>query len=256
MLPRAGEDEGFPVALTSDSWHRNGLVASQVAGCNGSAVGEKLLSWCGADHLAALLARPGTQLHHVVGRENHLPVMFHDDHRVAGYGQVAQDRGERGGVAGMQTNRRLIQDIQRTDQPSPKLIRQGDPLGLSAGESAGLTGESQVGEANPNEKAQLHPELTKEIFCDPCFKPRQFEAVNPPDRILYRQFRNLMNVAPRDLHVPRLRPKPGTPTGGAGKGTAVPAEEDPHMQLVPLVLQVVEELIDAFKVLVALPEQR
>src|SRR5438874_2145994 len=58
------------------------------------------------------------------------------------------------------------------------------------------------------------------------------------------------------VEVSRVRFEPAAPAGDAGERAAIPAEKDPHVQLVPLLLEIVEELLDSLELLLALPEQR
>ena len=63
---------------------------------------------------------------------DHLPVMFDDDHRVAGRGQVLQNPGQQIRIAGMEANRRFIENIQCPYQVSAQLIRQRYTLSFAA----------------------------------------------------------------------------------------------------------------------------
>ena len=61
-------------------------------------------------------------------------VVFDDDHRVAHVAQPLQGGDQAVVVAGMQADRRLVEDVEHAHQPGPDLARQANALGLATGE--------------------------------------------------------------------------------------------------------------------------
>ena len=81
-----------------------------------------------------MLARAGTQIHHVVRRFDGLPVVFHDDDRVAHVAEAAQRIQKTAVVALVQADTRLIEHIEDTHQTGADLARQPDSLALASRE--------------------------------------------------------------------------------------------------------------------------
>src|SRR5205807_709466 len=75
------------------------------------------------------------------------------DHGVPCCGEVFQDAGEGGGVASVQADSRLVQDIERAGQLRAELGRQADPLGFPARKRPGLAREGKVAETDTQEEA-------------------------------------------------------------------------------------------------------
>ena len=67
-------------------------------------------------HLAASSPCLGTDVHHVVGREHHVFVVLHHNHRVADVAQLFQTGDEALVVALVQADARLVEDIEHVDE--------------------------------------------------------------------------------------------------------------------------------------------
>ena len=63
------------------------------------------------------------------------------------------------GVARVEADRRLVQDVERVHQPGAERVGEGDALGLAAGEGAGLAVEGEIAEADVAQEAQPGLEL-------------------------------------------------------------------------------------------------
>jgi hypothetical protein len=66
--------------------------------------------------MPAVLAGPGTEVHQVVGRAHRALVVLDHDDRVAEVAQALERRDEPRVVALVQPDRRLVEDVQDSDQ--------------------------------------------------------------------------------------------------------------------------------------------
>ena len=70
------------------------------------------------------------------------------------------------GVARVQADRRLVQHVERVHQPGAERVGERDPLGLAAGERAGLPVERQIAEPHVAEEAEPGVELVEDQLRD------------------------------------------------------------------------------------------
>jgi hypothetical protein len=100
------------------------------------------------DDLPAALAGSGAKIEQPVRRQHDLRVVFHDHQRVSGVAQTMHDLRDALHVARMQADRGLIEHEQRIHQRGAERGGQIDALDLAAGQSARLTIEREVAEAD------------------------------------------------------------------------------------------------------------
>ncbi len=106
------------------------------------------------DHLAAVLARTGTQVEDPVGREDGLVIVLDDQDGVAQIAQALEGAQQAGVVARVQADGRLIQHIQHAHQARADLGGQADALGFAAGERARRARQGEVIQADIDQEAQ------------------------------------------------------------------------------------------------------
>ena len=78
-----------------------------------------------------MLPRARTEIDNVVRRTNRLFVVFDHDHGVAEIAELLERREQSGVVALMQTDRRLVEDVQHAYEARTDLRRQTNALRLS-----------------------------------------------------------------------------------------------------------------------------
>jgi len=88
----------------------------QVAPGQGSGRALDLLIGAGGDDLAAILARTRAEVENAVGSLHDLRVVFHYQNGVSQIAQAMQDVDEPVGVAAVQPDGGLIQDVERAHQ--------------------------------------------------------------------------------------------------------------------------------------------
>src|SRR4051794_5380543 len=86
------------------------------------------------DDLAAVLPRARTDVDHVIGDTDRLFVVLDDDHGVAEVAQPHERLDEPAIVALVQTDRRLVEHVEHTDEAAADLRRKPDALRFTTGE--------------------------------------------------------------------------------------------------------------------------
>ena len=85
------------------------------------------------DDVATVLPSPRADVHHPVGDADGVLVMLNDNDGVAQVPKSGQRLDQPVVVTLMQTDRRLVQDVENADQPGADLRCQPDTLCLSTG---------------------------------------------------------------------------------------------------------------------------
>ena len=99
--------------------HRNRLLAAEILPCQRSFRTQHLLRRSLCCDFAALIAGAGAEVQQVVGRTDHIAVVFHQDQRVAQVTQVMQGFEEPEIVAWMQADGRFVENVEDAGQPLP-----------------------------------------------------------------------------------------------------------------------------------------
>src|SRR5882762_10195989 len=95
-----------------------------------------------------------SQIYDIVSRPNRFLVVLHDQHSVAEVAQLLQRREQARVVALMQADRRLVEDVQHTDEAAADLRREADPLCLTTRERHRGAFEREIIESDVDQKAQ------------------------------------------------------------------------------------------------------
>src|SRR5581483_5453150 len=104
--------------------------------------------------LAAAVAGAGAEIEKIIRRANNLAIVLDDDERVAQVAQVLERLQEPAIVARMQSNSRLIEDVEHAGEAAADLAGQADALGLAATQRGRLPAEREVIEADIDKKLQ------------------------------------------------------------------------------------------------------
>ena len=120
----------------------------------------------GEHELAALLAALRPELHHVVGGADRIEVVLDDEHRVAAVAQPEQQLEQPVHVARVQTDRRLVEHVERVDEMRAERVGEPDALRLAAGERARRAIEREVVEPDVAEEAHAVLRLLEDVRRD------------------------------------------------------------------------------------------
>src|SRR5690606_9981681 len=137
-------------------------VATQVRRGQRARRAEHRLERALRDDLAAVPARAGAEIDDVVrGADRVLVVLDHDD-RVPQVAELTERVEQTLVVTLVQTDRRLVQDVEDADQTAPDLRRETDPLRFPARERLRAPAERQVVEPDVDQELQPLPDLLQD----------------------------------------------------------------------------------------------
>ncbi len=108
----------------------------------------------------------------------------------------------------MQPDRRLVQDVEHTDQRRADLGRQPDPLRLAARQRRRPTVHRQVADPDVDQERQPFLDLAHDQVGDLALRRRQLDLVDPLQRAVDRERRELVDAEPADQDVTRTRLEP------------------------------------------------
>jgi hypothetical protein len=80
----------------------------------------------------------------VIGNRHHFRLVFHDENCVSDIAKLGQYLIESLDVVRVQTNRRLIEDVERLRQARRQMAHHLDPLRFSTGQCCGLPTQTQI----------------------------------------------------------------------------------------------------------------
>src|SRR5262249_7096517 len=96
------------------------------------------------DDAAAVFARAGPEIEDFVRLAHHGRVVFNHQNGVSQVAQTFQDFDQTPGVAGVEPDRRLIQDVERPDQVRTQRSRKLNALRFAPGEAGGEPVEGEI----------------------------------------------------------------------------------------------------------------
>jgi hypothetical protein len=158
--------------------------------------------------LAAVLAGTGADVDGPVGDPDRVLVVLDHDERVAQVAQPEQRLDQPVVVALVQPDRRLVEDVEDTDESGADLGREPDALRLAAGERAGGAVEREVVEPDVEEELEPVLDLLEHPLGDLALAGGELEGAEEVGRLVDRHRADLGDVAPahRDRHGHRLEP--------------------------------------------------
>ena len=180
----------------------------------------------------------------MVGGHDRGRVVLHDHHRVASVAQPSQEREERVHVLGVQTDRGLVEHVERVDQARTQGVCQGDALRLAARQGAHLAAERQVAEPDVDQEADPRPQLAEDRGRDGGLHFAEVEPRQPVRKLLDGKGRDRADVESPHGHVARLGPEPRSPAGATRQGALIPPQEDADVLLVAPALPRDQEVHD------------
>ena len=129
----------------------------------------------------------------------------------------------------------------RSHQPRAQRGRQLNALRLASGESGSQPVQSQVFQANVNQELQALVNFLQQLVGDGGLLFGELDLGEKLRRLFDGHAGDLADVLAVDPDLLGLDAKPGAAAGRAGRVPAIAAEEDAHVQLVFLALEIIEE---------------
>ena len=177
--------------------------------------------------------------------------MLDDEHGVADLGELPAQLGETLGVARVEPDRGLVQDVERPHELGPELVGEVDALGFPPGEGARLPAQGEIAQADTLQEGQLGAQELEGLAPHGFLPRREAEAGEEGVKLLDRLAVPLGDGGAAHAHGQRLGLEAGARAARARRLAAVAGEEDPHVQLVPVGLDLLEESLDAREALPA-----
>ena len=167
-----------------------------------------------------MLSGARTHVDEVVGLAHRLFVVLDDDHGVAEIAQLPQRREETRVVALVESDRRLVEDVEHAHQAGSDLRRQSNALRLAARERLRRAAEREIVEADVDEEAQPLAHFLEDRPRDVLVETRTTvlahgHAIEELERFGDRELGDLADVQPVHRHRERLRLEPAAVTDGA-----------------------------------------
>ncbi len=129
----------------------------------------------GVDDLSAVLAGARADVDDPVGLLDRVLVVLDDEHGVPEVAQADEGVDQPAVVALVQTDRRLVEHVQRADEAGPDLGGQPDALRLAAGEGAGVARQREVVEPDVEQEAEAGVDLLGDPLGDQLVALAQLE---------------------------------------------------------------------------------
>ncbi len=251
VLAGAADDERAPAfAARERQW--DALPSRQVRGRERARVLGEFRLRAREDDGAAPLARAGPHLDDVVRRLDERAVVLDDDDGIARVRQLAAELGQPLGVAGVEPDRGLVEHVQRADELGAELVREVDPLRLAARQRAGLTTEREIADPDALQEGQLGAQQLERLAADRFLPGREGNGAEKEVEVLDRLAVPVGDGGAAYRDGQRLGPEPRPGAARARGLAAVPGEEDAHVELVAVGLDLLEKSLDAGEIAAAL----
>ena len=207
------------------------------------------------DDLSPVLSGARPQVDHPVGRTHHLLVVLDDEHGVADVAQALERVDEPPVVTLVESDRRLVEDVQHADQLRADLRRESQALRLAARQRLRRTVELEVADADVLQEHQALAYLLEDPPADQLLGLRELEVVDEPQCTRHRHPREAVDREVADGDREHLRLEPRTVARGARPEAHVlldPISRLRRVRFPVAALHVVDEPLEGHRVL-ALP---
>ena len=114
---------------------------------------------------SAVFARLGAHIDDLVGNGDHVPVMLHNQHRVAPIPKIPQEPGHPVYIPGMHSGAGLVKNVGHTRQGASHIPHQLQPLGLSPGQGGRFPVHGKIGQADVDHPGKGCRQRVHDGFC-------------------------------------------------------------------------------------------
>ncbi len=203
VVGRPAHDQAFFAGRAAPGGNRDPPRSRKILPGHALRLGGDGFGRAGGHDRPAAHSGPGAEIDHVVGRPDRLFVVLDHDHGVALVAQVGQRRQQPIVVAGMEPDRRLVEDVQHADQPAADLPGQPDPLHLAAGQRGGRAIQREIVETHVAQKLQAPANLLQRLGRDRLSRGVEIQGTEELGRLGNRQGAHLGQGALGPVGVPR-----------------------------------------------------
>ncbi len=183
----------------------------------------------------------------MVGGAENVGVVLDDEDGVAQVAQLFEDVDKAGGVARVEADGRLVEDIERADQSRAERGGELDALRLAAGERGGKAVEGEVFQADGVEEAEALADFVEDGAGDLFMHGREAERIEEFLGLGDGERGGLADVLAVEADAAGLGPQTLAAAIGTLGVAAILAEHDAHVQLIFLALHLRKEAVDAGK---------
>src|SRR6185436_2931533 len=133
-----------------------------------------------------------------------------DEHTVPGIAQALQQVEQPVHVARVQSDRRLVEYVERVDELRPQRVRESDSLCLASRQCARGAIHRQIAESDIAQERHARSRLLENHLGDAALVLGELEIVEPGRQLIDRELRHLRDVEASDLYVESLSLELGT----------------------------------------------
>ena len=144
----------------------DGEAAGKIAAGDGVGIGGDFGDGARGEELAAELAGAGAEVEQVVGGADDVGVVLDDEDGVAEVAKLFHDADELGGVAGVEADGGLVEDVERADEARTERGGELNALRLAAGERGAEAVEGEVVEADLVEEVDALADFFEDLAGD------------------------------------------------------------------------------------------
>src|SRR5690606_25761889 len=102
------------------------------------------------------------EVHHPAGVQDHIENVLGNDDDDPPFGKLAERPDEWDSVACMESDGRIVEDVEHVDEAAGQVANRFDPLSLPAGEHRRRAAEAEIAETDLNEVADAFGETREE----------------------------------------------------------------------------------------------
>src|SRR5262249_9653839 len=139
------------------------------------------------DELPALLPAPGSQLDHMVRGTDRFGIVLDDEHRVAAVAEPMEEPKQAIHVARMQSDRRLIEHVERIHELRAERIGESDALRLTPRQRSSAAVEREIVESHVAQELDAVASFLEDVRRDLLLEPAERQRVEPVEQTVNRK---------------------------------------------------------------------
>ena len=155
----------------------------------------------------------------------------------------------------MESDRRLVEDVERTGEVAAQRGREVDALALAAREGRRQPVERQVSEPHVGEVLQAVADFDQNARRRLGVVLVQLQPAEERDQLVHGHRHQIGDRLSRDAHIQRLFAQARTSAVGACRFARVAGLHHPELDFAPLRVDVFEKFVETVEILVAAPQQ-
>ena len=189
-------------------------LSREIGAGDRAGIGEQILDLAAGEDFPAVLARSRTHVDDLVGGEDRVDIVLDDEDGVPLVPQAEERLDQLMVVGRVKADRRLVEDVDRADEPRADLGGEPDPLRFAAAQRRRGPVEREIRKADVDQKLEPLFDLLQKFGGDRRLGGREFQRFEEDETIGERQRRQLGDLFPPE---PRLRRVGFDPRAIAGR---------------------------------------